>query len=95
MPDRTHLIDETPGHPDALLDVADDAIGGLQAGVVVQRRPNLAANLLKAKKVQRWRTFAIKEVSTDEEEFFSDANHEFIHKRHFIKNLPDNIDWTF
>ena len=42
-----YLISEGPGRPHTLLDVLDEAVTTLQAGVVVQRRPDLTANLLK------------------------------------------------
>jgi len=43
------LISEGPGCPDTLLDVLDEAVAALQTRVVVQRRPDLTANLLKHK----------------------------------------------
>ena len=42
-----YLRCEAPGSPDTLLDVLDEAVTALQARVVVQRRPDLTANLLK------------------------------------------------
>ena len=44
-----YLISEGPGCPDTLLDVLDEAVAALQTRVVVQRRPDLTANLLKHK----------------------------------------------
>ena len=46
MPD---LIGEPPGSPDAFLDVLDEAVTGLQPGVVIQRGPDLATHLLRQK----------------------------------------------
>ena len=46
MPD---LIGEPPGGPDTLLDVLDEAVTGLQPGVVIQRGPDLATHLLQQK----------------------------------------------
>ena len=46
---ETNLIDESPGNSDTFLDVSNDSVCRLQAGVVVQCRPNLSANLLKEK----------------------------------------------
>ena len=43
------LISEPPGGPDALLDVLDEAVTGLQSGVVIQRGPDLATHLLQQK----------------------------------------------
>ena len=43
------LVDEAPGDADALLDVSDDAVARLEAGVVVEGRPDLSANLLETR----------------------------------------------
>ena len=43
----SHLVDESPSRPDAVLDVANDPVAVLQAGVVVQRGPDLRENLLQ------------------------------------------------
>ena len=42
----SNLIDESPGHSDAFFDVANDAVGRLEAGIIVKCRPNLGADLL-------------------------------------------------
>ena len=42
-----YLRCEAPGSPDTLLDVLDEAVTRLQPGVVIQRRPDLAAHLLQ------------------------------------------------
>lgn len=55
----SYLIDETPGHPDTLLDVSDDPVSRLQARVVVQSGPNLAANLLR-QKLKHFASFGVK-----------------------------------
>ena len=44
-----HLVSQPPGRPDALLDVLDEAVTALEARVVVQRGPDLAAHLLQQK----------------------------------------------
>jgi len=41
-----HLVRETPGRPDALLDIFDQSIAALEPGIVVQRGPDLGAHLL-------------------------------------------------
>ena len=43
------LICEPPGGSDALLDVLDEAVTGLQPGVVIQRGPDLTTHLLQHK----------------------------------------------
>ena len=43
-----HLVNQAPGEPDALLHVAEQALGGTERRVVVQSGPDLTAHLLRA-----------------------------------------------
>ena len=45
----TDLVGEAPGCPDALLDVLDEAVTGLEPGVVIQSGPDLTTHLLQHK----------------------------------------------
>ena len=47
----SHLVSEGPGSPYALLDVSDQTVAGLEPRVVVERGPDLTANLLQLKRV--------------------------------------------
>ena len=55
----SHLVDEAPGDSYALLDVSDDPVAGLEAGVVVQGGPDLGANLLKETQIYNYQSCAI------------------------------------
>ena len=46
---HTDLVGEAPGCPDALLDVLDEAVTGLEPGVVIQSGPDLTTHLLQHK----------------------------------------------
>jgi hypothetical protein len=41
-----YLVDEPPGSSDALLDVADKPIAGLEGGIVVEGGPDLITHVL-------------------------------------------------
>jgi hypothetical protein len=48
----SHLVDESPRHPDAFLDVSDDPVARLEARVVVQGGPDLRTDFLQNEIIQ-------------------------------------------